>query len=314
MRVDIRGARASDLPAVFDLLEAAFPEASRDLFVAQTEGDSTFRLRHGRVAVLDGRVAGYVRIFRRTMLVRGEPVLAGGIGSVATHPEGRGSGIATALLRDAIEQMRREGMRVSYLFTGLPEFYERLGYRIVGQPSFEIDQREAAAATNAGTYEVRAIEDGEVPRLLAIYERGVATSTGAIVRTRRTWRDATRWLDEDAAGCFVAEHTGALVGYVRSRCRERGHQILEAECLAGHGGAIGDLLAAVARRAIEHGEPIYALVPGDHALAALLRLLPSTREWPLPTHPMMVRTLVDDPALDAAFAHDPMHHWNCDRI
>ena len=35
--------------------------------------------------LVNGRIAGYVRIFARTMLVRGEPVAAGGIGSVATE-------------------------------------------------------------------------------------------------------------------------------------------------------------------------------------------------------------------------------------
>ncbi|MDP9238406.1 MAG: GNAT family N-acetyltransferase [Chloroflexota bacterium] len=310
----IRAARTPDLPAVFDLLAACFPEASRELFVAQTERDSTFRLRHGRVALLDGRVAGYVRIFARTMLVRGVHAPAGGIGSVATHPDARGAGIATALMRDAIAEMRREGMRVSYLFTGIPEFYERLGYGIVGQPSFDVDPREAASAPNSGLHDVRAIDESEIPQLLAIYERAVAIRTGAVVRTKRTWRDAARWLSEDSGGCFVAERDGLRVGYIRSRCRERGHQILEAECLLGHEGAIGALLAAVAGRAVEHREAIYALVPDDHSLAAALRLLPSTRESALPTHPMMVRALVDDPRLDAAFGGEPMHYWNSDRI
>jgi len=116
----IRAVRRDELPAVYDLLEQAFPEATRSLFVEQTERDSTFRLRHGRVAIIDGEIAGYVRIFARTMLVRGVPAAAGGIGSVATRSDARDGGIATALMLDAIEQMRREGMVVSFLFTGIP--------------------------------------------------------------------------------------------------------------------------------------------------------------------------------------------------
>ena len=62
-----RAARRDDLPAIYDLLETAFPEAPRELFVNQTGADSTFRLRHARVAIDDGRVVAYVRIFAREM-------------------------------------------------------------------------------------------------------------------------------------------------------------------------------------------------------------------------------------------------------
>jgi predicted N-acetyltransferase YhbS len=313
MTTVIRAARTADLPAIFNLLERAFPEAPH-LFVPQTERDSTFRLRHGRVALLDGDVAAYVRIFARTMLVGGRPLPAGGIGSVATHPDARGHGLASALMRDAIEQMRREGMQVSFLFTGIPRFYAPFGYRIVHQPHFDADPREAAAAPHSSLYDVRLAEDGDVPRLLAIYRRAVAGSTGAIVRTRRTWRDATHWLVEDGNGCFVAERNGLPAAYLRSRCRAHGHEIIEAECLPGHEDAITALLARAASRAIEHGERISALPPDDHQLATALRLLPSTRESAVAPHPMMVRAIADDPAIDAAFEREPMYYWNSDRI
>jgi predicted N-acetyltransferase YhbS len=313
MTTVIRAARRAELPAIFNLLELAFPEASRALFVAQTERDSTFRLRHGRVVLLDGEVAAYVRIFARTMLVGGRPLPAGGIGSVATHPGARGRGLASALMRDAIEQMRRERMQVSFLFTGIPRFYAPFGYRIIRQPYFDADPREAALAPHSGLYDVRGAEAGDVPRLLAIYRRAVAASTGAIARTRRTWRDATHWLTEDDDGCFVAERNGLPAAYLRSRCRAYGHEIIEAECLPGHEDAIIALLARVGGRAIEQGERIASTAPDDHQLTMALRLLPSTRES-APLHPMMVRALTDDPPIDAAFEREPLHYWNSDRI
>jgi predicted N-acetyltransferase YhbS len=314
MRAEIRAARVSELPAVFDLLEGAFPEASRELFVAQTECDSTFRLEQARVAVVDGEIAGHVRIFARTMMVRGMSMAAGGIGAVATRDSARGSGVATALLRDAIAEIQREGMPLSFLFTGIMPFYERLGYRVVPQASFECDAQEASLTHGAGAHAVRAATETDVSDMLAIYDAAIAERTGAIIRSAATWRDAARWLHEDSGGCFIAGVDGRPVAYLRSRCRASGHQILEAEHLAGHAGAIDVLLAAVARRAIGHGEQISALVPVGHALAAALRALPSTRESQPPSHPMMVQVLVDDPQLDAAFDEEPVHFWNSDRI
>src|SRR5439155_25069604 len=77
MTFHVRAARRAELPEICELLALAFDEAAPGMFVAQTQCDSTFRLRHARVAVSVGRVVGYVRIFARTMLVRGTPVAAG---------------------------------------------------------------------------------------------------------------------------------------------------------------------------------------------------------------------------------------------
>jgi predicted N-acetyltransferase YhbS len=315
VHMTIRAARSGELPAVFDLLEQAFPEATRALFVAQTQYDSTFRLRHGRVAMVDGEIAGYVRIFARTMLVRGVPMAAGGIGSVATRADARSGGIATALMRDAIVQMRRDGMAVSFLFTGLPGFYERVGYRVIRQPHFEADTRDMELRRSGRQYRVRPIDlSGDLPALLSLRRQATTGTTGVIVRTKRTWLDARNWLAEDDGGCFVAERAGLPVAYLRSRCRDYGHQILETECLPHHDGAIAALLAAVGRRAAEHGERIVASSPDNHPLAMALRTLPSTLETMNFRYPMMVRPLVNDPAIDAAFDAEPLHFWNADRI
>jgi len=287
----IRAARTADLPAIYDLLELAFPEASRALFVKQTEADSTFRLRHGRVAVIDDRVCGYVRIFARRMLVRGVPVPAGGIGSVATQPDVRGEGVASMLLRDAIEQMRREGMAVSFLFTGIAPLYERQGYRVVREPQVTANAAEAAAAASASLYDVRPAGDADVPRLLALYRAATAGTTGAVVRTRRTWRDAAQSLGEADGDAFVAARHGRTVAYIRTRCRSYGHQVLELEHLRGHEGAVMPLVAAAGRIARAHGEPLVALVPDGHQLAIALLAIPSTTVTTDVRFPMMMRVL-----------------------
>jgi len=221
MQPVIRAARRSELAEVYELLEHAFPEAGRSLFVAQTEHDATFRQRHGRVAMLDGRVAGYVRIFARTTLVQGAPVAAGGVGSVATAPHARARGIATALLRDALRQMRRDGMRLSFLFTGIMPFYQRLGFRAVTQPYFEAVPRDAARTAAPG-YDVHPIATGDLRVLLSIHRRAIAGTTGAVVRTTAAWRDASHWLAEDPSGCLVASRAGRVCAYIRSRRREYG--------------------------------------------------------------------------------------------
>jgi predicted N-acetyltransferase YhbS len=63
----------------------------------------------------------------------GDAVAAGyGLGAVATLPEARRRGHATALCRDAIEATEAEGRRVGLLFSAIPPaFYARLGFQVV---------------------------------------------------------------------------------------------------------------------------------------------------------------------------------------
>ncbi len=299
----IRAARRRDLPAVYDVLERAFTDAPVSLFIAQTEGDSTLRMRHARIAVAGARVLAHVRIFARQMLVRGVPVAAGGVGSVASHPDARGAGLPTAVLRDAIDVMREDGAAVSFLFTGIPAFYERVGFRIAREPSFEAVARAVAALPHDGGYELRAIGPSDTAALLALYRRASAGATGAITRTARTWRDAQSWLAEDAAACLVAEWHGRIAAYIRARDREYGYQALEAEHAPGHAAAIAPLLAAVGARALALGKRVVTVAPADHALAIALRSLPSTRETDDVRYPMMMRIISLRALADALLPH-----------
>lgn len=299
----IRAARRRDLPAIYDVLEQAFTDAPISLFVAQTEGDSTLRMRHARVAVDGGRVVAHVRIFARRMLVRGVPVAAGGIGSVASHPDARGGGLPTALLRDAIDVMRSDNVPVSFLFTGIPQFYERVGYRTVREPSFVADAGEVASIAHDGGYALRAIDGDDTPALLTLYRRATAGTTGAIVRTARTWRDAQAWLAEDAAAPLVAEWNGRTVAYMRARDRDYGYHLLEAEHAPGHAAAIAPLLAAAGRRAVALGRSVVTVAPAGHALAVALRSLPSTRETDDVRYPMMMRIISLRALIDALLPH-----------
>jgi predicted N-acetyltransferase YhbS len=316
MDFECRAARASDFPAIMEVLARCFDEVAPEFFVAQTQEDSTFRLRHARVAVRGGRVLAYVRIFARTMLVRGEPVRAGGIGSVATHPDMQHSGSATALLEEAIAQMRREGMAVTFLFTGIPGFYERLGYRIVREPQITVSRAEVIARKTYGDYNTVVVDySRHAGSLLRLYRGASKGATGRIVRTPRTWLDARAWLQERTAGYIAGgDKNGGPVGYIRSRCRDFGHQILEAEHAPGHEAAVRHLLEITAFDQCDCDDAIVALVPDRSTLAAVMRSYESARETTDVAHPMMVRTLADDPALDTAFETEPISFWNSDRI
>ena len=75
----------------------------------------------------DGKLAGTCLLTGS----KGVPVL-GGFGEVATSPDFRGSGIATELCRQAVDDFREDGGQALFLGTGNPEaarIYYRLGWR-----------------------------------------------------------------------------------------------------------------------------------------------------------------------------------------
>jgi predicted N-acetyltransferase YhbS len=298
MSTIIRAARRSELPAVYRVLESAFTGAPIQLFIDQTEGDSTLRMRYVRVAEVDGGIAAHVRIFARRMLIRGVPVRAGGVGSVASAPGARGLGLPSALLHDAIDAMVRERTAVSFLYTGIPAFYERLGWRIIREPVLDADAMEAAQIPRERGYRIRRIEDEDVPALLSIYRRATAGTTGAIARTATTWRDAQRWLGEDRAGCVLAESGGPPVAYLRARSRDHAYTLLEAEYARGYEAAVASLVSLAARRAVRLRQQLATYAPADSVLAEALRALPSTRETTDVRYPAMMRII----SLDAFVA------------
>jgi aminoglycoside 2'-N-acetyltransferase I len=106
-----------------------------DLFaVAWPDGDfSAEDLAHALggqhlLAEIEGRVVGHVAVVERSLEVDGRPLRTGYVEAVATLPAWRGRGIATRLLGDAGVHIRA-AFELGALSTGLPAFYERLGWR-----------------------------------------------------------------------------------------------------------------------------------------------------------------------------------------
>lgn len=270
----LRSLRPADLPHVFDLLRTCFVGTPADHFVKQHLYDGTFRPWQGRVAEVDGRVVAYVRIFDRRMRVRGVPLRAGGVGSVATHPDFRRRSLASTLLEDAIRVMRRRGYAISFLYTGVMPLYERLGWRVVAQPYLRAPLAEAARAATSGAYVVRSFDAGDLPAVRRVFSRATRDATGSIVRTERYWRDHFWWANDDPRFFLVVERRGRVVAYLRGQVEAPRQRlvVLECETLPSERAAAPALFAEAARRALTLGlTMVYCQAPADSAIAEAFR-------------------------------------------
>jgi GNAT superfamily N-acetyltransferase len=296
------------MPAVYELLSLSFPDARPDLFRRQTNHDSTFHWRHARVVEVDGAVVGYLRIFDRRMWLRDARLRAAGIGSVATHPDYRRRGLATALLRDTLALLRREGYHLSFLGTEIAApFYERLGWRIVRQPSHGAPAAEAAAppVRRAGLPErpdltIRPFAPSDLTAVARIHTRATRGRTGAVARSLRYWTDHLSWIDDDHGGFLVAMGgRRGLAAFVRSRSERWASTlvVLDAHCREGAEASMPPLLGALGRYAVGQGlKGIQASLPEGHPLADAFARLPSAGVTTEVRFPLMMR-VVDLPDL-----------------
>ncbi|MGZ8571341.1 MAG: GNAT family N-acetyltransferase [Actinomycetota bacterium] len=85
-----------------------------------------------RCAYVDGRVVATAGEFLFDQWFGGQPVPCSGIWGVATEPEHRGAGLATACVTDLLDGARRRGDPLSALFPAVLEPYRRLGYELAG--------------------------------------------------------------------------------------------------------------------------------------------------------------------------------------
>jgi len=85
------------------------------------------------VALEDGRVVGYARL----LLEDGD---WGHIRQVAVHPESRGKGTGSALVRELVDEARREGLPHVFLNARLTAvgLYERQGFTVVSREPFRM--------------------------------------------------------------------------------------------------------------------------------------------------------------------------------
>jgi len=129
--MELRAARRSERDEVLDLLELWYHD--REFFARYNQNDPKFRDELCLIA-RDGRaLVATVQIFDRAVRLDGQATPMGGIGSVFTRADYRHQGVASALMRMAVDTLEREQFEVSLLFAERLTFYKQFGWREIGR-------------------------------------------------------------------------------------------------------------------------------------------------------------------------------------
>jgi GNAT superfamily N-acetyltransferase len=160
------GDRASEYPLVFA------PDAPGSLVTLGEDG-----IVHSACATLV-----------RDLVIGGERLRVGLIGSVATDPARRGHGLATRVLETAERELARDGAVLGLLWADDADFYRRRGWREFGSElDFAFDAKSIERLPQRGTIRRSAPDDeGALHRLYSRHRARVERTeaeTRALVRT-----------------------------------------------------------------------------------------------------------------------------------
>lgn len=108
--MEIRSVREDELEEMIALQCRIFRPDGHKRYTQYIRGDSSYRLDQTRVVVVDSRIVATLRVWDRKMRIGSGVVHMGGIGGVGTHPDFRGRGYASALIRDTSLLPEVEGL------------------------------------------------------------------------------------------------------------------------------------------------------------------------------------------------------------
>ncbi len=194
-----------------------------------------------RVIVEDGRVVSHAGIVIRGASIEGMPVRAALMGSVATHPDRRGRGLASACVRSAMERAVECGADVMWI-SGEGDLYGRLGARAVGSDlEYEITADRVRPFARRDT-DIRELTGEHVLDAAELY----AHEAVRFVRPLEDWRSALRtgFAFDGSSSFFGAWDAGRLAAYVVIR-KPDSHGVSLAVEYAGARGVVLGALAGV---------------------------------------------------------------------
>ena len=168
----------ADHEAVYQTLLHVFHGPDRDSFLGAIN-DPAYRPDQRILAKVDGRIVSHLHMTERQIRFGSVTIPVNGIIWVGTLPEFRGMGFAQNLMRLASQRGKENGAAVQVLTTGMPQFYQPLGWGICGRQttaltmSRNLPQVGDGVVDGRATWQVRPWRQVELGDLMSLYDAAV---------------------------------------------------------------------------------------------------------------------------------------------
>ncbi len=208
-----RPARRTDVENLAELGMLAYRVASLEKRREFYTDHPRFTLRDVRVAELDGRMVGSLVLYPLNAWVRGVRVPLTGLGSVAVSPEHRRRGVAEAMLRAMLRELRQRGSALTCLYAFRGSFYRKFGWGVI-ELTHELSVAPSNLPASDETRWVRRLMLPDRPAVQALYER-VAQQQGHFTFERRAeWWERRLWTYPGDWVVYEGRRRGQIEGYL----------------------------------------------------------------------------------------------------
>ena len=185
--MNIRAAHPKEYPEICDLLDKAFKsKLERTIVEVTTSKDTNFEKGDLRVVEADGKIVSMMMLIRKPLRI-GTAVVKGAIvAPVATHPDYQRRGYCSAVMRNAVQYMKKQGFDISILH-GIPWLYPRYGYSPVMVETKLVIKPKQTEKMAEVPCETRVFTEKDLEQITRIYHLNTATRTLAEIRTPAMW-------------------------------------------------------------------------------------------------------------------------------
>ena len=206
--VTIRPAALDDVERIIALRSQAFnsDEHGRDSMRKDP------RIEEVRVAELDGKVLGTVRVLSFAHFFGGRPVEAAGISGVAVTAEARGKGVGSTMMRELLRELRST-MPISSLYPATVPLYRNIGYGFGGVRTFWKSRLDALPQD--GALSTTPFTDDDIDEVNDAYDRFAASTNGLVRRSADWWKRRVLTDGEDRTGFrYLVREGGEITGWI----------------------------------------------------------------------------------------------------
>ena len=251
----IRPLRSGEESAVLDLLTAwPFTDERKgeEFFARPMEHDPVFVIHDFWGAFDNETLVACCQIFPRKLRIAGEPVPAGGIGTVFTAEAHRAKGLGTAVVKAATQEMVGRGYEVALLHGLLFDFYEAQGYRRWGaaKSHWVLAAKTEKPRTLGPRLTVEKFDqDQHLEQVAALSSMYCADRHGTVVRNAQAWQASLSLAGNPVEEFVVAKDSrfDQVIAFLRGCMLNGEWAVLEWACASGHEEHLAELIAITVR-------------------------------------------------------------------
>jgi len=240
-----------------------------------------------RVAVMNGEVAGALRLHSEVMRLGEARLRVGQLSLLSIEERFRGKGIQRALIAEVLALLKSQQFHMALLCTDHGVHYP-LGFT-AAYPEHDILIQTAEAVRVVGDWRVRDAKPGDIPAMSRLHNDNDAKVDGALLRPEAAWPE--RWPHE-AQCTAITDATGNLLAYFVAEPEAYPFHVVEAGIVGME--AAPAVLAICGDKANEAGaSSIRFSIPPTHPFAAYLRRFPCTVQTHYPADGGAMLSLCD---------------------